>query len=211
MLSNTTSPIELLDQGIIRTVKVYYRTQLIRQMVIAMKNGVKPDDFARSISVLKALYMLKRAFFFFSPSTIYNCFTKAGFVLHVLRQEQREIEEIDIPEANSPEEFTAQEFNEFVDIDSGEQCAAAMTDQKICTEISGQVLLADDGEEELEIDAEEATLTRQDALKILHSLRLLCATFEDKDQVLEKIEYIELSVERGKCTKQTQLTDFFRK
>ena len=87
-----------------------------------------------------------------------------------------------------------------------------MTDQEICAKISGQVLLADDGEEEpeIEVDAEEATPTRQDALKMLHSLRLLCSTFEDKDQVLEKND-IELSVERGKCTKQTQLTDFFRK
>ena len=63
MPSNTTSLIQPLDQGIIRTVKVYYRTQLIRQVVIAINNGVKPDDFVISISVLKALYMLKRAFF----------------------------------------------------------------------------------------------------------------------------------------------------
>ena len=64
-----------------------------------------------------------------------------------------------------------------------------MTDPEICAEISGQVLIADDGEEEpeIEVDAEEATPTRQDALKMLHSLRLLCSTLEDKDQVLEKI------------------------
>ena len=157
-------------------------------MVIAIDNGVEPDDIARSISVLKAIYMLKRAFFLLTPSTSYNCFRKAGFVLHVLRQEQREIEEINLPEANPPEEFTAQEFNEFVDVDSGEQCSGIITDQEICTEKFGQVLLADDGEEEPEIgvDAGEATPARQDALKMLHSLRLLCSTFEDKDQVLEK-------------------------
>ena len=213
MPSNTNSLIQPLRLGIIRTVKVYNRTQLVRQMVIAIDNGVEPDDFARSISVLKALYMLKRAFFLLTPSAIYNCFRKAGFVLHVLRQEQREIEEINIPEANPPEEFTTQEFNEFVDIDSGEQCSGVMTDQEICAEISGQVLLADDGEEEpeIEVDAEEVTPTRQHALKKLHCLRLLCSTFQDKDQVLEKIDYIELSVGRGKCTKQTQQTDFFRK
>ena len=55
MPTNTTSLIQRLDQGIIRSVKVYYRTQLIRQMVIAIDNGVKPDDFARFISVLKTL------------------------------------------------------------------------------------------------------------------------------------------------------------
>ena len=125
-----------------------------------------------------------------TPSTIYNYFRKAGFVLHVLRQEQRKFEEINIPEANPPEEFTAQEFNEFVDIDSGEQSSGVMTDQEICAEISGQVLLADDGEEEskIEVDAEETNPTRQDALKMLQSLRLLCSTSEDKYQVPEKID-----------------------
>ena len=213
MPSNSISLIQSLDQGFIRTVKVYLRTQFIRQMAIAIDNCVKPDDFARSISVLKALYMSKRAFFLLTPSTIYNCFRKTGFVLHVLRQEQREIEAINIPEANPPEELTAQEFNEFVDIDSGEQCSGVVTDHEICAEICGQVLLADDGEEEpeIEVDAEEAAPTRQDALKMLHSPRLLCSTFEDKDQVLEKIDCMELSVERGQCTKPTQLSVFFRK
>ena len=91
---------------------------------------------------------------------------------------------------NLPEKFTAQEFNEFMDIDSGEQCSGVMTDQEICAEVSGKVLLTDDGEEEpeIEVDAEESTPTRQDSLKMLHSLRLLCSTFEDKDQVLEKID-----------------------
>ena len=126
-------------------------------------------------------------------STIYICFRKASFPLHVLRQEQREFEEINIPEANPPEEFTAHEFNEFVDIDSGEQCSGVMTDQEICAEIFGQVVLADDGEEEpeIEVDAEEATPTRQDALKMLHSPRLLCSTFEDNDHFLEKIDSID--------------------
>ena len=120
--------------------------------------------------------MLKRAFFLLTPSTIYNCFRKASFVLHVPRQKQRENEEINIPEANPLEEFTAQQFNEFLDIDFGEQCSGVMTDQEICAEISGQVLPVDDGEEEpeIEVDAEEATPTRQDALKMLLSLRLLC-------------------------------------
>ena len=99
-------------------------------MVIAIDNSVKPDNFGRTTCVLKALYMLKRAFFLLTQSTIYNC-SKT-----VLRQGQRGIEEID----------------------SGEQCSGVMTDHEICAERSGQVLLADDGEDEPEIkvDAEEA-------------------------------------------------------
>ena len=86
-----------------------------------------------------------------TQSTFYSCFRKQGFVSHVLRQQKREIEEINIPGANAPEDFTAHWFNEFVDFDSGEQPSGVMTDQEICAEISGQVLLADHGEQEPEI------------------------------------------------------------
>ena len=51
----------------------------MRQMVISLDAGVKPDDFAKSITISKALYMLKRSVFLVKPSTISNCFSKAGF------------------------------------------------------------------------------------------------------------------------------------
>ena len=143
----------------------------------------------KSTDKLKLLDDLRRRVNQTAAPKKYGIERSTVFVLHVLTQEQREIEEINIPEANPPEEFTAQEFNEFVDIDSGEQCSVVMTNEDICAEISGQVLLADDGEKEPknEVDAEKATPTRQVALKMLHSLRHLCSIFEDKDQVLEKL------------------------
>ena len=52
---------------------------LMRQMVISLDAGVKPDDFPKSITIPKALYMLKRSVFLVKPSTISNCFSKAGF------------------------------------------------------------------------------------------------------------------------------------
>ena len=51
MPPNTASIIQPLDQGLIRNIKVYYRTQLMRQMVISLDAGVKPDDFAKSITL----------------------------------------------------------------------------------------------------------------------------------------------------------------
>ena len=57
MPSNTTSLLQPMDQGIIRTVKVYYRTQLIRQMVIAINKGVKPDDFSQIHFCIEGFYI----------------------------------------------------------------------------------------------------------------------------------------------------------
>ena len=64
-------------------------------------------------------------------------FREAGFVLHVLSEEQREIEEINIAELKSPAEFTAHEVNEFADFDSGEHFPVVMTDQENCVDKSG--------------------------------------------------------------------------
>ena len=60
---NTKSLIQPLDQDIIRTTKVYYRTQPIRHMVIAIDNGVGPVAFAKSIKILKA-FSCKRGIIF---------------------------------------------------------------------------------------------------------------------------------------------------
>ena len=55
MPPNTTPLIQPLDQGINRTVKVYYKTQILRQMVIAIDSNVNPEEYKKTVSVLKTL------------------------------------------------------------------------------------------------------------------------------------------------------------
>ncbi len=59
MPPNTTSLIQPLDQGIIRTAKVHYRTQVMRKMLQAVNDGTSIIDYAKLIHILKALHMLK--------------------------------------------------------------------------------------------------------------------------------------------------------
>ena len=58
---NTTSLIQPLDQGIIHTMKVHYRTQVMRKMLQVIEEGCSIIDYAKSIDVLVALHMLKQA------------------------------------------------------------------------------------------------------------------------------------------------------
>ena len=60
---NTPSLIQPLDQSIIRTNEVYFGTQLITKMVIAIHNGVGPVVFARSISISKNSFHAKESSF----------------------------------------------------------------------------------------------------------------------------------------------------
>ena len=56
---NVTSIFQPLDQGIIRSVKAHYRSQLLRIMVLVLDSGVNVDMFAKNVDLLKSMFMLK--------------------------------------------------------------------------------------------------------------------------------------------------------
>ena len=64
-------------------------------MVIAMANGFGPLEFAKSITILKALFMLKEGSFSVkTKKKIANCFIEAGFVREApVRENEPEIVE----------------------------------------------------------------------------------------------------------------------
>ena len=205
MPPNTTSIIQPLDQGIIRNIKVYYRTQLMRQMVISLDAGVKPDDFAESITISKALYMLKHSVFLVKPSTNSNCFSKAGFEVHT---ESTIVSEDDEPEVVLPG-ISSEEFTVFVDIDENYQTSRVFTDQEICE----QILEQNDTTETTIIDdeSEEVIPTTLKALKMIHAIRLYCTTLPNANYLQAKIDSIENAIEsQPKPRKQSSLIDFFR-
>jgi hypothetical protein len=76
---NTTSLIQPLDQGIIRCVKVYYRQRIVRKQLNAVEQEISIDQFSKQVDVLQAMHMLKRSWWLVTPTTIRNCFRKAGF------------------------------------------------------------------------------------------------------------------------------------
>ena len=169
MPPNTTSIIQPLDQGIIRNIKVFYRTQLMREMVISLDAGVKPYDFAKSI-ISKALYMLKRSVFLVKPSTVSNCFSIAGFEVNT---ESTIVSEDDEPEVVLPG-ISSEEFTALVDIDEDYQTSGVFTDEDICE----QILEQNDTTETTIIDneSEEVIPTTLEALTMIHASRLYCTT-----------------------------------
>ena len=74
---NTTSEIQPCDQGIINTLKAYYRKKMIRLLVQFIDGGQAMPNF--KITLLSAMQMIRAAWDSLTPSTIANCFRKAGF------------------------------------------------------------------------------------------------------------------------------------
>ena len=62
-------------QGVIRSLKCKYQTHLINKIINAIDNGKQ----IISISILNAVKMLIHSWNEVSETTIFNCFSKAGF------------------------------------------------------------------------------------------------------------------------------------
>ena len=71
---NTTSKIQPCDQGIIQSLKVHYRHQLVKKLLFSMEAGKE-----LKVSVLDAMQCLKVAWDNVTIETIQNCFQHCSF------------------------------------------------------------------------------------------------------------------------------------
>ncbi|XP_055644775.1 tigger transposable element-derived protein 4-like [Toxorhynchites rutilus septentrionalis] len=74
--SNTTSVLQLMDQGTIRSLKSNFRKNLVLEMI----NCLDGNESSTKITVLDAILMCNDAWHKMSQSTIHNCFKHAGFI-----------------------------------------------------------------------------------------------------------------------------------
>ena len=71
---NTTSKLQPMDQGVIRSLKAYYKALALQRLVVAINKGKDLPVF----SILDSMKMLDLAWQKVKTSTIVNCFAKAG-------------------------------------------------------------------------------------------------------------------------------------
>ena len=89
--ANTTSRLQPLDQGIIKTMKVHYRRRLLRHIISHMDEQSKAFEVSKTVNVLHAANWISQAWNEVSSQTIVNCFHKGGFTMN------------EIPESSDPE------------------------------------------------------------------------------------------------------------
>lgn len=73
---NTTASLQPMDQGIIQNLKVHYRGLVLRRYIAEVEAST---NSSYNISLLDATRYLVRAWDMVTPTTIANCFRKAGF------------------------------------------------------------------------------------------------------------------------------------
>ncbi|XP_061169979.1 tigger transposable element-derived protein 4-like, partial [Saccostrea echinata] len=118
---NTTSMIQLCDQGIIRNMKCKYRSEVVKKIISDINDqSLSANDLAKRLTLFDAVHLLNKAWKSVTNSTIVNCFKKTGFC-----QEKSE----DSEEADVPAGMTREEFEEFINHDNTLQCHHVPTDE----------------------------------------------------------------------------------
>ena len=173
-------------------------------MLLASEKGEDARHFGKTISVLDALFMLKRAMFLVSPLTVQNWFRKGRFVAHA--SEVDIAEEVHFEDEMDPAD---EEFLRFLTFDDTLPTSGDLTDADIC-----QNIISVDDENQDEEESEGGTFVAKikwaEGIEAMHNFRrFLEENYKEYDEMpLAKIEEI-VEQDASKWWKQASIFDYF--
>lgn len=205
----TTSHLQPLDQGIIRSFKVFYRQRVLSRLISQMETIDNVSQLCEKINVLNAVYWTAGATKQISENCVKNCFRHAGFTLNESNEIEEDSDEIALSELirRIDPGCTNNSLNEFIAIDDG---VFTETDEISIANLTSAAIVNEDSDEENEPDS-QVNIAPQEALRQLIALSDYAAS-SGNEQLFAKInECIRLQESDiiNKKSKQTVLTDFF--
>ncbi|XP_061394910.1 tigger transposable element-derived protein 6-like [Musca vetustissima] len=126
--ANTTSLIQPLDQGIIRSLKCQYRKSIVAKQHLHLECGFSLEELAKTIDILEALKLVELAWEKVTAETISNCFKKAGSIPGI------EINTTDV--SDTLYEALGEEIDQHIDIDENVECFGEFTVEDIIEQVS---------------------------------------------------------------------------
>lgn len=215
---NTTSVIQPIDQGIIKTLKSHYRKILVQKMMTDIEKTAGPF----SVNLLDAIEMVTTAWARVTPDTIKKCFLHAGFSKSsaITTIDDDSDDELDIPLAQltttSSSGTNVADWETYVDIDSQLITASNLSDNEIVETVVPSPMTQDEENEEEEEDCKEGEIpTTEDVLCVVTKLKRYCLFGDGKDIIdIEGVMKIEYTLQRilaqKNKLKQSNITQFFK-
>ena len=208
---NVTSVIQPLDQGIIHAAKSHYRSQLIREMILEIDTVGQVDEFAKGLTILKAMRMVKRALNNVTTTTITNCFRKAGFPNDILNVEILPDNEEDLTIADTvdlPEEISCELFGEYLDVDYDLQPHGFLSETELLAEVqpNANAESSDDEASDGHIDLLVQPPSIAEGLKMIERLRSI---FPNDNIAQVSLDNVQVQLEKRQAKVQVKITDFF--
>ena len=214
---NTTSIIQPLDQGVIRNLKGYYRSELVKLTLNRLESGdIEPNTTAAALSskvtILEAIQLVAKSWTAVKPETISNCFRKGGFVtdasIPVNENVSSEDDQWALQSVNDPESYNQIDDNLICYDESPDN-----TDEIVEHILAKRPCLDDDSADEDDKDDDDSTLppvdhkTAKTALQTLkmYMLQQGIDMFSSVYSVQDEIDKITI-----KPKKQMTLDDFVK-
>ena len=224
---NTTSLIQPLDQGVIRTFKSKYRKFFLRFLIAKVDANIK--DPIKEVTLLNAIEWIDKSWNDITDSTIKKCFEKSGFKFDDDILDRNDNDDLTnliglIKEKNLVCEMENEE--EFINFDN-EFCLESISGHEnfineIINESNSQMTeLIENEAEELNLnnedeeteDEQEEQINFKEAFEMIKKLKRFA--IEKQNYLSYKLisnvedEFAELQIESTKNMKQTRITDFF--
>ena len=221
---NMTSKLHLLDQGIIRHVKVIYRKKLLLHVLAHMDDIATALDISRSVNVLSALTWIAQAWDETPSDIISKCFAHAGFPME---GSDVTVDDVNLSELTSlayeiSKDCSTSDFSTLDDDLRTYETLREDWEQVLMNMAEGKCSTAEDEEEEAEAEVEDPVdgepsliiTSYKDAVKSLQDIRSFVMTKSDGADLLGLLAKAE-SVIVGKLylqastARQATLDDFF--
>lgn len=212
---NTTSLIQPLDQGIIKTFKTFYRSDMRRQIIDAIDDGQgNGNDIAKNMTVLQAIHMSHNAWMKVTTSCIVNCFKKSGMV-PITTNEALALDLPDVPVDISGLQIDKETFNEWLDVDKDLPVFQVMNDDDIAAEIVSHKEQGNDvevhDEDEVEYAEDRVPGTRSEVFNAINTLRRAIEEHDISTNYFDTLNNLEHIMMVSIPKKQGQITDFFKR
>ena len=216
---NTTSRTQPMDQGVIRALKAFYRTNVVRRQIKYVDEGKTTPK----INILQAMRMLVKSWDAISINTVKNCFRKAGISqetqvasineeddpFKLLQQNVDELKSRDLVDENLT-------VDDYVDIDFQVTTSetSAMTEQEILDSILINDL-AEEEEEETEEDSSDVPPEKPKLAEVAHAIDLLerSSLFDkNRGEMRKSLSLISKRFDKHsfESKKQSQIPNFFK-
>lgn len=209
---NCTSRLQPLDLGIIRSVKAHYRKDLVRRMFISLEQKKQLNQ----LSILDAMHMLVSSWNRVTPTTISNCFRKAGFF------EANEAKEVSLQEnINSDFDIGEEEwssiiqddsitFQDFVNVDENLTSTELRDIETVFNDIIAEK--EDDDEDDNDVPDSTPVPSYASALGCLETLRRYLQNSDVMSSAITHINELEkIVLQTQPRQKQTSIKDFLKK
>lgn len=211
---NCTSLLQPLDQGIIKSVKTEFRRRLVQRLLINLRMN-QPT----SINVKQAAEMLTGSWWNVKPTTIQNCWRKAGLLKTPADPQALECQEDDDDASELWEEAQGKlavapsvTFDDYVQCDAAAWTAAELTTEDIVGSVREPDDASDEDAEAEVADRPDDSVSNSDVLSAIGKLRAyLEASTSVPEALYKNVDDIESFVLRRLCsTQQKKITDFFK-